>query len=165
MGSRLYLLPVHGGMANQFVRRWHRHHKPVLGYKFALAVADEAGIIHGVTIAGRPVSRHLDDGLTLEVTRVATDGTANACSALYGGARRVAKAMGYVRLITYTLVDEPGTSLRAAGWSLDGLTDGGSWDRPARPRTTKHPTVPKRRWSTNLSDGVPFAVQMIRAAI
>ena len=101
----------------------------------------------GVAIAGRPVARALDDGYTLEVLRVCTDGTPNACSKLYGAMRRAAREMGYRKVITYTLAEESGTSLRAAGWSVDGTTRGDSWDRPNRPRDDRHPIGPKTRWA------------------
>lgn len=85
-------------------------------------------------MVGRPVSRHLDDGLTLEVNRCCTDGTKNACSALYAASWRAAKALGYRRLITYTMPEEGGASLRGAGWRLLGLRGGGSWNCESRPR-------------------------------
>jgi hypothetical protein len=128
------------------VRLHHRHHGMVQGAKFALAVADESGLIVGVAIVGRPVSRCLDNGSVLEVTRVATIGTPNACSALYGAAWRVARAMGYTCIITYTLASESGVSLRAAGWRLVAESKGGSWSRPSRLRLDRHPTEPKLRW-------------------
>lgn len=132
--------------ANAFVAEHHRHHVPVVGAKFCLAVADTAEKVVGVAIVGRPVARHLDDGWTLEVTRLATDGTANAASALYGAARRVAFGLGYRKLITYTLASEPGTSLRAAGWREVGRVAGRSWSCASRPRVDKHPTTDKLRW-------------------
>lgn len=112
----------------------------------------------GVAIVGRPVSRRLDDRLTLEVTRVATDGTPNACSALYGACARAAREMGYARIVTYTLAEEPGTSLRAAGWERDGESPGGSWSKPSRPRPrdvtlfgeARDTTGPKVRWLKRL---------------
>ena len=128
------------------IGRLHRHHLPPVGAKFSLAVADETGDIRGVATVGRPVARHLDDGWTVEVTRVATDGCDNACSALYAAAWRAARALGYRQLITYTLQSEPGTSLRAAGWRVVAQTKGGSWSAPSRPRTDKHPLEPKLRW-------------------
>lgn len=93
------------------------------------------------------VSRMLDDGHSLEVLRVCTDGTKNACSMLYGAVRRAALAMGYEphRVFTYTLASEPGTSLRAAGWRRDAETKGGEWGRANRPRDT-HNAEPKVRW-------------------
>ncbi len=131
--------------ANEFVRRVHRHHKPTVGGKFAIGVADADGEVRGVAIVGRPVSRHLDDGWTVEVNRVATDGSRNACSMLYGAAWRAARAMGYRRAVTYTLPQEGGTSLRAAGWRLIGEAGGGQWASTGRPRVTAHPEI-KLRW-------------------
>jgi hypothetical protein len=151
---RLEIVPTTLAEANAFVEQHHRHHAPVVGAKFCLAVAadhdDErqmcGGLVVGVAIVGRPVSRRLDDGWTLEVTRVATDGTKNAASALYGAARRATFALGYRKLITYTLVSEPGTSLRAAGWKVLGEVRGRSWSCPSRPRIDKHPLQNKLRW-------------------
>lgn len=145
MTARLWVVPCDLADANAFVRQHHRHHQPVPGHKFSLAIADEERI-RGVAIIGRPVARHLDDGMTLEVTRVATDGAPNACSALYGAARRAAFALGFLRIGTYTLASEPGTSLRAAGWRLVGEVRGRSWDCASRPRVDRHPTQDKLRW-------------------
>lgn len=144
----LHIHPIGLRAANAFVTEHHRHHGPTRGHKFSIAVADPDGQIHGVAIAGRPVARQLDDGLHLEVLRVCSDGTPNVCSMLYGAVRRVAKAMGYPpeQIITYTLLGESGASLRAAGWQPDGVTDGGSWDRPGRSRVDAHPTERKLRW-------------------
>lgn len=145
-GPRLIIVPCQLGEANEFIRQYHRHHGPSRGHKFSLAVADTVGNIRGVAIIGRPVSRILDDGWTLEVNRVATDGCPNACSALYAAAWKVTRAMGYRRLITYTLNSEPGTSLRAAGWKVIAETKGGSWSCPSRPRVDMHPLQGKLRW-------------------
>ena len=145
----LSLCPVTFAEACQFVKLHHRHHKPVPGHKFSLAVVDESGEVRGVAIVGRPVARMSDDGLTLEVNRVATDGCDNACSALYGAAWRAARAMGYLRLITYTLPEEGGASLRGAGWRLIGEAGGGSWSREGRPRVDLHPTREKLRWEAS----------------
>lgn len=128
--------------ANAFVKRLHRHHKPVVGRLFSIGAADASGIV-GVAIVGRPVSRMRDDGITAEVTRLCTDGTPNACSFLYGAAARAAFALGFKRIGTYILATEPGTSLTGAGWRLIGETSGGSWSRNERPRVDKHPTQPK----------------------
>lgn len=133
-----------------FVARFHRHHKPPRGHIFSLAAADETCTVRGVVIVGRPVARRLQDGLTLEVLRLATDGARNACSFLYGAARRAALVLGYARLITYILDTEPGTSLKAAGWRLIGKAGGGSWNVPSRPRVDKHPTQGKLRWEAPL---------------
>jgi hypothetical protein len=103
-------------------------------------------VIRGVAMVGRPVARNLQDGWTLEVLRVATDGVRNGCSMLYGAAWRAARALGYRRLVTYTLPEEGGGSLRAAGMTLIGKAGGGSWNCASRPRVDKHPTQEKLRW-------------------
>ena len=132
--------------ANAFVANLHRHHPPVAGHKFSIG-ATLAGKLVGVAIAGRPVSRHRDDGSTLEVTRLCTDGTRNACSFLYGRVARAAFAIGYHRVSTYTLPEEGGASLRAVGWKLIGQRGGGEWSRPSRPRrASRSPTGPKLLW-------------------
>jgi len=143
---KLLLCPVTLDEANAFVARWHRHHRPVAGMKFCVGVADEGGNICGVAIVGRPISRMLDDGWTLEIYRTCTDGTANANSCLYGAARRAAWALGYKKLITYTLPEESGTSLRGAGFKLVGQAGGGPWSRESRPRVDTHPQQRKLKW-------------------
>lgn len=150
----LRLQPIGLRAANSWVSEIHRHHGPVRGHKFSVAVVDGDGQIRGVGIAGRPVARHLDDGQHLEVLRVATDGTSNACSMLYGALRRAALALGYQaeNVLTYTLAEEPGTSLRAAGWHSVGHTRAEGWDRPSRGRSDRHPTVAKTRWQAGVAD-------------
>lgn len=113
--------------ANSFVDRYHRHHGRVVGHKWSLA-AYKDGRLCGVAIVGQPTGRRLDDGKTLEVTRLCTDGTRNACSCLYAAAARRAKAEGYAKIITFILQSEPGTSLRAAGWTREAAKAG----KPAR---------------------------------
>ena len=105
----LRLRPISLRDANEYVRQHHRHHKPVAGHKFSIGCEADSELV-GVIIAGRPVSRYLDDGFTLEVTRLCTNGAKNACSFLYGAAARAAAAMGYKRIITYTLESENGAS-------------------------------------------------------
>lgn len=140
------LAPITLREANAYVRQHHRHHGPVRGMKFALAAAVD-GTVVAVAIVGRPVSRMLQDGWTLEVLRVcAADGTRNACSFLYARCWKAARALGYRRLVTYTLPAESGASLRGAGWRLIGDAGGGSWSRPSRPRVDTHPTQGKLRW-------------------
>lgn len=128
-----------------FVAKHHRHHKPPQGHKFSLCLKVGEDVV-GVVIVGRPVARMADDGLTLEVTRLCSDGTANACSKLYAAARRVAGAMGYEKVITYTLEEEDGASLFGAGWQPAGASGGGSWSREKRERIDKHPITPKKKW-------------------
>jgi hypothetical protein len=128
--------------ANAFVREHHRHHKPVIGHVFSIGASLDGKIV-GIAIVGRPVSRHRDDGVTAEVTRLATDGTRNACSFLYGAAARASFALGFKRIGTYILATEPGTSLTAVGWRMIGERGGGSWSVPSRPRVDKHPLQKK----------------------
>ena len=142
----LTIVPCRLGDANAFIRKHHRHHGPLHFHKFSVAVVDERGLTRGVAIVGRPVSRVLDDGWTLEVSRVATDGVRNGCSMLYGACRRAAFALGYRRLVTYVLSTEPGTSLRAAGWQCAGEVRGKPWNTPGRPRVDRQPIRDKHRW-------------------
>lgn len=139
------IVPIDFDEACRFVAQKHRHHLPPQGCKFCIAVEDGPSIV-GVAIIGRPIARLSNDGWTLEVTRVATDGTENACSMLYRAAWRATQALGYRRLITYTLKEESGSSLRGAGFKLLGLAGGGSWNRDLRPRIDKHPTQQKLKW-------------------
>lgn len=143
--SMLEICPVSLKEANAFVERHHRHHKPVVGHKFSIGCCDGEKIV-GVAIVGRPVSRHLDDGWTLEVNRLCTDGTRNACSMLYAAAWRAAKAMGYKKLITYILDSEPGTSLKAAGWKCIGKAGGLRWTGKRKPEVDLYPAQMKMRW-------------------
>lgn len=146
-------IPIELKDANTFVSQLHRHHDPVYRDKFRFACVDDQGIMHGVIQLARPVSRMLDDGLTIEVVRCCTDGTYNACSFLYSRAARIAKEMGYTKIITYILESESGTSLKASGWIIDANNvGGGSWNRPSRPRELcndgkqKYSIEKKQRW-------------------
>lgn len=141
----LILTPITLAEANAYVAQHHRHHKPATGHIASLAVACADRIV-GVAIVGRPVARGLQDGYTAEVTRCCTDGTRNACSMLYSAAWRAARALGYRRLVTYTLPEEGGASLRAAGWRCLGAAGGGSWNCKSRPRVDTHPLQQKLRW-------------------
>ena len=144
--SRLTIVPCTLRAACAFIEQHHRHHPPPQGGRFACAVADEAGRVRGVAIVGTPVARLACDGWRAEVTRVATDGCPNACSALYAACWRACRALGYRELITYTLASESGGSLRAAGWRQVGACGGGTWSTPSRPRIDLHPTQEKFKW-------------------
>jgi hypothetical protein len=120
------LCPISLSAANQFVALYHRHHKPLQIHKFSIGCASDDQIV-GAAIVARPAARMLDDGMTLEVARLCTDGTKNACSMLYSAAWRAARAMGYRRIITYTLKSENGASLRAAGWRCSGEAGAFAW--------------------------------------
>lgn len=123
--------------ANDYVAQNHRHHNPVVGDKYRVGV-EKDGKLCGVANVGRPLSRYLDDGKTVEVLRLCTDGTKNACSFLYSRCARVAKELGFKKIITYILEDENGTSLKASGWTLvNDSCGGGSWNCKSRPRATE----------------------------
>jgi hypothetical protein len=168
----LRIVPVTFETACQFVAMWHRHHQPPAGCKFCQGVADEAGVLRGVVITGRPVSRMFDDGLTLEVTRAATDGTRNANSKLYAAAWQAAKALGFRRLVTYTYVQiegpvcagvcrhescrlirrsESGASLRASGWAVIAERPARpGWNMPSRPRDdSRYDAIPRTLWEAS----------------
>ena len=141
----LDIVPVSLKEANAFVVQHHRHHGPVVGHKFSIGCTDGDRIV-GVAIVGRPVSRYMDDGLTLEVNRLATDGTRNACSMLYAAAWRAARAMGYKKLITYIMKTETGSSLKAAGWKCVGEAGGLRWTGKRRPEVDLYPAQMKIRF-------------------
>lgn len=142
----LELVPISLNEANEFVRQHHRHYRPVTGHKFSIAAASDGEIVGVAAIVGRPVSRYLDDGWTLEVNRLCTDGTRNACSFLYAAAWRAAKNMGYKKLITYILDTETGTSLRGAGWKCVGQAGGKRWTGVRRPEVDLYPAQMKLRF-------------------
>lgn len=145
----LHVLPVELKEANEFIAALHRHHAPVIGHRFSLGCVDDDGTLHGVCIVGRPVARLAGKPRDVaEVTRLATDGTYNACSILYAAAARACKAMGFQRIQTYTLPTEGGASLRASGWAEEGAAGGGQWKHTdGRPRRTDQPTDIKTRWA------------------
>jgi hypothetical protein len=140
------IVPITLKKANEIVTQWHRHHKPSRGHKFSIALIKDSVYV-GIAICGRPVARGSDDGFTLEVARLCTDGTPNACSKLYGACSRVAKEMGYEKIQTYILESEPGISLKASGWTMEAVTAGGQWKRTdGIANRTDQPTEPKQRW-------------------
>lgn len=140
------IIPLSLKTANAFIVAHHRHHKVVQGHKFSLGLLDGSNALVAVCVVGRPVARRLDDGFTAEVTRLCSDGSKNACSKLYSAASRVAREMGYRRILTYTLESEPGTSLVATGWTKTVTTPGKSWSVPSRPRVDKHVLSIRFRW-------------------
>ena len=141
----LEIVPMTLREANAYVEQNHRHHGPVAGHKYSIGLSNGEKIV-GVAIVGRPVSRHLDDGWTLEVNRLCTDGTKNACSMLYAAAWRAARAMGYKRLVTYIMESENGASLRAAGWKCVGQAGGLRWTGERRPEVDLYPAQMKIRF-------------------
>ena len=150
---RLRVVPIHLALANAWVARLHRHHQPKQTHRFSVGVVDGTAVLRGVAIVDRPANRTLDDGMAAEVSRVCTDGCPNACSALYGACRRVAREMGYERLYTYTLAEEEGASLRGSGAVFDGMREGQKWAKgQTRVRVDKAPITEKRRWVWVLHD-------------
>lgn len=131
------------------VRAWHRHLPELQGGLFAVACANDNGEVVGVAVAGNHARTWQGTG-RIVISRVATDETPNACSMLYGAIARAAKALGYQECWTYTLPEETGASLRAAGFEDMGLTDGGEWSRPSRRRAAAVRPEQKRRWRRNL---------------
>lgn len=131
--------------ANAFVESIHRHHGRVAGHRFSIGVRDGDKLV-GVAIVGRPVARMTDQVNVVEVTRLCTDGTKNACSFLYSACARAARELGYESIQTFILERESGVSVRAAGWSYSGDSGGGSWSRPSRGREDDHPTEKKSKY-------------------
>ena len=138
--------------ANDFVMRFHRHHKAVTGHKFSICCYCDDELV-GVAIVGRPIARRINQYDTVEVLRLCTDGAKNACSKLYSACRRAAKELGYRRIITYILEKEPGTSLVASGWKYCYTNRGGSWNVMSRPRKDSAPTTPKKLYECILNGG------------
>lgn len=135
LNNMLTIRPLDLKTANLFVCANHRHNGKVLIHRFSIGVYDEETLC-GVAIVGNPSARRLDDGATVEVYRVCTDGTRNACSMLYGRCARIAKEMGYRKIITYILESELGISLKASGWICECENAGSKkgWNVPSRPR-------------------------------
>lgn len=161
----LEIRPISIAKANAYVEQLHRHHGKKTGCRFAIGCY-EGGVLHGVAICSNPVARRSDDGLTLEVSRLCTDGTYNACSILYGACARIAKDMGFRKIQTYILQSETGTSLKASGWVMEENGVGAlNWqlgnhqrnnDRYAKPKQMslfeekKPPEELKQRWVRKL---------------
>ena len=149
-GTLMKIIPLTLKQANGLVSDLHRHHKPVQGHRFSLGLTDGDELV-GAAICGRPVSRGCDPYMTLEVIRLVTNGVENGCSMLYGACARAGKAMRFRKIQTYILDSEPGTSLKAAGWTQVATTSGGQWKHTAGPRRTDQPTAPKTRWEKVLN--------------
>jgi len=152
----LIVMPCTLKDAQLHVAAFHRTHRAPRGGLFALCcVVPAESRVCGVAVVSRPVARLLGDGWTCEVTRCSTDGTPNACSLLYGAAWRAAKALGYRRIVTYTLDHEPGANLRGAGWVNVASTPGRDWDDCARrhgKQSTHQVLGGKFRWEARASD-------------
>lgn len=162
------IVPLTLGQANAAVAAWHRRAQPVRSHRFSIGLTNAEGQLIGAAIMQRPVSSSTDQYLVIEVARCAVDpnlpprddGHANsACSRLYAACARVAKEMGFHRIQTFTATFESGTTLRAAGWTLDGPSKGDSgwhrrnveitgWSRQRSPVYLRRENVlPRQRWS------------------
>lgn len=152
--ERLKIVPLELKEANLLVAKLHRHHQPAQGHRFSLGVVNEQNKVVGACIVGRPVARLAGHPKqVLEVVRLVTDGTPNACSALYGAAGRIGKSMGYNKIQTYILETESGISLKACGWKCEGIAGGGQWKHTdGKPRRTDQPTGKKIRWTLELNN-------------
>jgi hypothetical protein len=159
--SPLRIVPIELKELNLLVARFHRHHKPVQGHRFSIGVECTGKLVGGCSV-GRPTSRYTDQRRIIEVTRLVTDGTKNACSMLYAAAARAGKALGYEKIQTFILESELGTTLRAAGWKFDGES-GETRDRNRKStrlskswlfddyHRTDQPHCPKHRYSKILN--------------
>jgi hypothetical protein len=157
---KLAIVPMELKDANAFVDKHHRHHRHVQGHRFSIGCIDTEGIIHGVAICGRPVARKINPRTVIEVTRLCTDGTPNACSFLYSAAARVARDLGYGKIQTYILETETGSSLRASNWNFDGLVNGHAWKHTdGKERANDHPLCDKQRWMKILDTYVGAGLQ------
>lgn len=146
----LKVIPLTLVQLNEYVEKYHRHHKRVQGHRFSLGVLQDDKLVGAASI-GRPVARKTDQYTVAEVTRLVTDGTHNACSILYAAAARACKAMGFTRIQTFILENEPGTSLKAAGWEFERMGGGGDWNVPSRGgRRTDQPQQLKQLWKKEL---------------
>jgi hypothetical protein len=156
---KLFVVPIELAEANQTIEAWHRHHQPCVGHRFSLGVLDESGILHGAAVVGRPVARLAGKpSQVLEVTRLVSNGTKNVCSMLYSAAARAGKEMGFLRIQTYILADEEtGTSLKASGWTCEGVAGGGQWKHTdGKARRTDQPIGKKMRWVKQLNQDRPL---------
>lgn len=141
----LEIRPCHLKEAKEFVEKYHRHNIPPVGGKFAISCYNKNKLV-GVAICGRPVARRSDNVLTLEIYRNCTDGTYNACSKLYGACQRIAKDMGYKRVITYTLKSESGASLKASNFQNCGIAGGKEWTGERKRNYYIAPKEMKIKW-------------------
>jgi hypothetical protein len=149
--AHMRIVPLELKELNALVASLHRHHKPVQGHRFSIGIEHGGRIVGGASV-GRPTARMTNQRRVLEVTRLVTDGTKNACSALYAAAARIGKELGYEHIQTFILEDEPGTSLRAAGWEFEQESGGGDWTRLSKPnRRQDQPQCKKQRWGKVLN--------------
>lgn len=153
--GELKVVPLHLWQANELVTQLHRHHKLIRVHKFSIG-ATKNGVPCAAAICMRPAARSLDDGTVIEVARLVSDGTDNACSLLYARCAKIAKLMGYLKIQTYILETEPGISLRGAGWTLEktgcgGTPQGKRTNRPNGHEVNDVTFMKKQRWAKLLN--------------
>jgi 3'-phosphoadenosine 5'-phosphosulfate sulfotransferase (PAPS reductase)/FAD synthetase len=149
--GELRIVPLHHWQANELVQKLHRHHSPIKTAKFSIGCTKN-GVLVGCAMCGRPAARSLDDGTVLEVCRLVSDGTDNVPSLLYARCAKIARLMGFAKIQTYILDDEPGISLKGAGWVLEAVGCGGTLqglrkDRPRGHVVTAVTLQKKQRWA------------------
>lgn len=143
--------PITFKQASEFINKYHRHHNATVGCKFCIGLYHKDSLI-GCAVCGRPVSRYYDNGLTCEINRVCViEGYKNGCSMLYGACCRIAKNMGYKKIITYTLKSENGASLRASNFICEGQSGGTHWTGK-RNKAQSIPNEFKKRWVKQLGE-------------
>jgi len=149
---KLEPVPITFREACDFINKYHRHHQAPQGHRFSVGLSDGKDLV-GVAIAGNPVARHNDDGYTLEITRccVKSGIYKNGVSKLVSSVYQAGKALGFKKIISYILDEESGTSLKACGFHLDRLSEGGSWNSQTRRRIDKAPIGPKKKWIKQIS--------------
>lgn len=148
----MVIRPITYKTAKEFINTNHRHHNASIGCKFCIGLFEDDVMI-GCAMCGRPVSRYLDNGLTLEINRLCTNGRKNACSMLYGACCRIAKEMGYEKVITYILQSENGSSLKASNFKCEGLAGGVNWTGKRNKQNSKTPSELKTRWVKIIKEG------------
>lgn len=139
--NKFTAVPLNLREAQAYIDELHRHHKSSVRDKFRVGAADSTGKLVGVAQCGQPINRNLNDGKTLEVLRLCTDGTKDVCSFLYAKCARIAREMGYEKIITYILESESGTSLKASGWICEDSSCGGGYMGKLHPLKTKAGTA------------------------
>lgn len=157
----MLIVPITFKIASEFINKYHRHHTATVGCKFCIGLINNNKLI-GVAVCGRPVSRYYDNGFTCEVNRVCTDGTKNACSMLYGACCRIAKQMGYRKIITYILESENGASLKASNFVCEGEAGGEKWTGE-RDKQQNIPHEMKTRWVRILNKDIDFDFSLLES--
>ena len=158
MAKEFKIVPLSLKEANEFVTTHHRHNKKTAGHKWSTGLMYQDELV-GVAIVGRAISRHMDEKYTVEILRLCIKDPApkNACSFLYSKVWRIWQTMGGKKIITYTLDEESGASMRAVGWKKAGTTtpvkEGKGWTNRGKGRIWQPVNSKlKYRWEKTQSD-------------